>query len=461
MKKGGFVCALVVLCAFTRSAHAIDDAAFFRLFLQDGSSLVSYGEVARVGDRVVLSMPTSGAANAPALQLVNIAADRVDWDRTTRYAESVRATQYLANQAAYDYAFLSAEVAQTLNAVSATTDPVRRLAAVEVARKTLAEWPARHFGYKQDEVRQMLAVLDEAIADLRVRTGSDRFNLSFVATSALPVDLEPLLPVLTPKEAIEQTLVAARLTESPAERMSLLSTALVGLDRDAAALPPEWVATARSVTKRDIDAEIAADHAYNALTDRMVRLAAERARAADVRGIERLIFAIRARDEALGGKRRDTVAALVDSIQAELDAARRLQLERDRWALRLADFRRYSAAISTTLDQFTRMRPLLEDIKALAGSAPESLAVLLRNAAVAVRQLSVITPPEEFQSAHALLLSAAQLADSAGRTRREAALTGSMARAWDASSAAAGSIMLHERARNEVQSLIRLPQLTR
>ena len=34
----------------------------FRVFLKDGRSLVSYGEVARVGDRVVFSMPTRASA---------------------------------------------------------------------------------------------------------------------------------------------------------------------------------------------------------------------------------------------------------------------------------------------------------------------------------------------------------------------------------------------------------------
>ena len=33
----------------------------FRVFLKDGSSLASYGEMARVGDRVVFSMPTSAS----------------------------------------------------------------------------------------------------------------------------------------------------------------------------------------------------------------------------------------------------------------------------------------------------------------------------------------------------------------------------------------------------------------
>jgi hypothetical protein len=38
-----------------------EDATIFRLFLTEGTSLVSYGEPARVGDRVVFSMPTSAS----------------------------------------------------------------------------------------------------------------------------------------------------------------------------------------------------------------------------------------------------------------------------------------------------------------------------------------------------------------------------------------------------------------
>ncbi|HYC47010.1 MAG TPA: hypothetical protein VED01_16160, partial [Burkholderiales bacterium] len=33
------------------------DAALFRLFLTDGTAMVSYGEYARVDDRVIFSMP--------------------------------------------------------------------------------------------------------------------------------------------------------------------------------------------------------------------------------------------------------------------------------------------------------------------------------------------------------------------------------------------------------------------
>ena len=67
------------------AAPSDHDATLFRVFLKDGASLVSYGEIARVGDRVIFSMPT-GAGSPPPLHLTNVAADRVDWPRTDRYA---------------------------------------------------------------------------------------------------------------------------------------------------------------------------------------------------------------------------------------------------------------------------------------------------------------------------------------------------------------------------------------
>jgi hypothetical protein len=72
---------------------------------------------------------------------------------------------------------------------------------------------------------------------------------------------------------------------------------------------------------------------------------------------------------------------------------------------------------------------------------------------------AAIVPPEELTAAHALLVSATHLAGSAARIRREATAAGDMARAWDASSAAAGAMMLGAKARTDIQALLRPPQL--
>jgi hypothetical protein len=111
------------------------------------------------------------------------------------------------------------------------------------------------------------------------------------------------------------------------------------------------------------------------------------------------------------------------------------------------------------LDLFARLRPALEDIKALSGSTAETLVTMQQLVAELVKNAAGIEPPGELIGAHALLVSAAQLADNAARIREQATLAADIARAWDASSAAAGALMLGARARAEMQAVFRIPQL--
>lgn len=433
-----------------------DDSAFLRIFLKDGSSLVSYGELARLEDRAVFSMPTSASTVNPQLHLVTLPADRVDWDRTSRYAESARASRYLATRAEQDYAALSDEVAQALSDVSSAQDAAARLAIVERARRTLAGWPPKHYNYRQNDVRQMLGILDEAIADLRAAAGLRRFDLAFVAAVEPLEAREPLLPPPTPREAIEQALLAASLTPSSVERVSLLSTVVGSLDREAD-LEAGWAWTMRTAVKTMIDTELAVDRLYQNLTYRHLAYATQRARAADVRGIQQLIAQISRDDERFGRRRPEAVAALLGAVQEQLDAAQRLRLARDRWLLKSADYRKYSTAVTPYLRRLEGLRPALEDIKSLAGSTPAALSRIQASSSEILSAVAAIPAPEDLRAAHALLVSAAQLADSAARIRREAAMSGDIARAWDASSAAAGAMMLTTRAATDIQAMLKPP----
>ena len=84
------------------------DALLYRIFLQDGSTLVSYGDFARVADRVVFSIPIGGLDTpSPALHLVSIAESAVDWERTDGYAQATRARHYAATQGETDFDALS------------------------------------------------------------------------------------------------------------------------------------------------------------------------------------------------------------------------------------------------------------------------------------------------------------------------------------------------------------------
>src|SRR3954454_22568615 len=217
------IAAALLILFRAADAAAADQATLLRVFLTDGTSLVSYGEPARVNDRVVFSMPTASVPNPP-LHLVNLPIARVDWDRTARYAATARASHYIETQAEADYAALSNDVASTLNEVATTAEPGQRLAIVQRARQTLAEWPDTHFNYRAAEVRQLLGMLDEAIADLQASRSPERFSLTLSAFSDPPAIVEPLLrPPSTPPEGIEQVLSAARTVNWSSDRTSLLA----------------------------------------------------------------------------------------------------------------------------------------------------------------------------------------------------------------------------------------------
>jgi hypothetical protein len=200
---------------------------------------------------------------------------------------------------------------------------------------------------------------------------------------------------------------------------------------------------------------------YQSLSVRIASLAEARARNADVRGVQRLIDEVRSRDAELGTARPDAIGALLATVEVQLDAARRLRLARDRWALRQPAVQRYRNSVSGAVTRLIALRGALEDIKSLAGSTPEALDGLQRAAELLSRTVTLVEPPDEFRDAHALLSSAARMALNAATIRREATLAGDIARAWDASSAAAGALMLTARVQLELASASRAPQLPR
>jgi hypothetical protein len=456
-----FAAAALCVSGLAAAANA-EEPTLFRVFLRDGTALVSFGEVARVGSNAVFSMPTGDTKIETQLHLVNIPAAQIDWERTSRYAESARATHYLKYQAPFDYIALSNEVAKALETVALTNDPAVRLSVVEGARRKLADWPKAHYHYKEAEVQQMLVFLDGAIADLRSATGTQRFDLSFIATPTAdePVSV-PLLPPPTLKESIELTIAAARLTDVSAERAALLSAAIENLKTNSAALPREWVASTLAATNAQIERERQTDTVYQNLSARIMKAAVARAQAADVKGLERMVADVRAADKALGTKRPEIVNGLVAAVREQLEAAQKLQLARDFWALRVPVLREYHDAVDLSLTRLGTLTPWLEDIKALAGSPPATLAAVHRTAGRILKSVQDISAPQELRSAHALIVSAANLADSAAALRERAVREHSISMAWDASAAAAGALMLSAQARAEIDAILRRPQLSK
>jgi hypothetical protein len=451
--------ALIVLAITLLSVSArADETSLLRVFLLDGTTLTSYGEYARVGDRIVFSMPLGAVpGGSPRLQLVSLPEGGVDWTRTDAYRDAARSAQYAATQGEGDFALMTGDVARVLNEIALTSDPARRLRLAEQARAQLAEWPARHHGYRARDVREIAALIDETISDLRAAAGGSEVDLSFVANVEPPAPVR-LLPPPTEMEVAAQALSIAQMSDVPADRVAMLRNTIAFIDASPGADASPGLRRARDFAQGRLDRELEADRRYAGLTQTLTAQAAAYAGRADVRGVERVIARVGGLDERLGRQRPQEVSSLIASLQAQLDSARRLRLARDRWRLRLEAYRSYSRFVKSPLAQLDLIQPGLQDIKTLAGPEAVILSRLTEHVSRATRELRRVIPPPDLAPVHALLQSACQMAGAAVDTRFKAISSGNMTTAWNASAAAAGSLMLLARARDELDRYLVPPR---
>lgn len=448
---------LVVALALPHIATAQPAASrvLFRVFLADGRVLSSYGEWARLDDRVIFSMPTQLSREPVELQLVTIPSQRVDWPRTESYAESVRAAAYAATRGDADFAAFSGEVAKTLNEVAKISDPALRLSTAERAREKLADWPAEHYGYRVDEVREALSVLDEVISQLRIAAGINRFDISLSAP--LPAPPPPPLPPPTDAELVEQFVAAASLSETPAEKVTLLQTVLRLIDRAVGLLPGEWAERMRASVSGDLDRERKVQRAYDDLRKTTLDSAARLAARGSMADLEKLRERVKDADRRLGGQRAGDVAALLATIDLETAAAVQYREANRRWQKRAPAYRRYRRAMNGSFKAFDEVVPALEQVKSMRGPMSNAIAPLAKRLSRAEKSVTRVNAPEDLAPAHALIRSAWELADNALRLRAEAIRENSIDIAQRASSAAAGALMLYQRARADQQAAMEPP----
>ncbi len=288
------VCAAVLV---NTSAARAASTSLYRIFLLDGTTLTSYGEFARVADRVVFSMPIGSPGVAPDLQLVTIAQASVDWDRTDRYSESVRARRYAETRGEEDFALLTGRVVEALNQLALVKDPAERLAMAEEARRNLAQWPAQNYGYRARDVAQLSGSLDEVVSELRVAAGQSSFDLSLVANTTPPPPVE-LLPDPDFRESTEEAFAAARFTSEPTERISLLRAIVEALADPAA--DGGWAAALYARATTELTAELRTDKAYADLASTSIVAARAGAARGDVRGLQGIIERALTADDTLG-----------------------------------------------------------------------------------------------------------------------------------------------------------------
>ena len=449
-------------CAAPAFAESV---TLFRVFLNDGTAIVSYGEYARVGDRLVFSMPIgavdTGHAGNPSLHVVNLPVSAINWTATEKYAESARHTHYMANSAESDYAALAGDVAATLNAIVIANDAKARLNLAVAARRRLATWPRDHYGYRAGDVGEMLGLLDEAISGLRVAAGESSFEIDLVATTPAsdPRDRVPLLRAPSAVEAITHAIAAAKASDISVDRVSILRGVVAALDDPRNALSAAWARPTRRWALHTIAEERRIEKTYAALTSTTLKRATDAAGRADVRGVERVLATVVSRDAKLGRKRPEEINFLLEQVRVQLDAARRLRLARDQWHERASSYRAYRTGVAPIVNAMTRAQRNLDDIKRLAGSDAIVLVDLGDRLATHAKALNVLAVPDELKPAHALLMSAVKLAETAVKTRRQAVASGELQIAWDASSAAAGSMMLLNKAQEDMEAAVRLPEI--
>jgi hypothetical protein len=446
----------VALLAFafvaSGSAHA-EIPPYFRLFLQDGTIVTCLGEYARVGERVVFTLPLAGESHA---ELASLPVSVVDWTRTDRYAESLRAARYADTRGEGDFADLAGDVARVLNEIALSDDTTRRLQLALEARRRLDTWPRAHYEYRAADVGQIVELVDQAISEFRADAGENRFDLTFVATPERPAPVA-LLDVPSAEDFLTGALAVAIRADNPAERLTLLESLARAIDGAASVLGGAISSRLQTLVRTHIRTERKIETAYANLAASAARKADQSATRGDVRGVEQVMDRVRREDGRLGGKRPERVSALLAMLQDRLDAARRLRLARDQWSVKVTAFRSYRRAVSAPLGELRLMSAGLDDIKRLAGPSAAELPALAGRAATAAKALATIVPPSDLAPAHALIRSAAQLAMQAVRTRGTAVTSGAMDQAWQASSAAAGALMLLSRAKQDLDAALAPP----
>jgi hypothetical protein len=440
------------------AAHAAADPTLFKLFLTDGTAVTSYGEFARVADRVIFSMPVGGGADAPRLHAISLPAIAVDWPRTEKYAASARYQRYAETRGEDDFLVLSNDVARVLNQILETTDRVRALEYAMQARGALVNWPRDHYGYRQRDVREILTLLDEAIAGLRAAAGMTMFDVALVADPP-DVLLEPVVGMPSYRDQLDSVLRVAALTERSSERVALYHAALALLAEAPGSFTPNEITVIRSSTEGLIREDVVIDGRYADLSRRLVAAATSAAARANIADVQRVIDQIPPEDTRLGRRRPEVIDALNASVQAQLVAAQWLRLLRDQWLIRRSLYRDYQRSVGSQVLQLVKAQPSLDAVRRLAGPAPSLLLTLRSRFSGGAERLQRLQVPADVRTVHDLVIGAWRFAETAFNGRYQAIESGDVTTAWEASSAAAGALLLLSRAQQEIRQLLEPPRL--
>jgi hypothetical protein len=432
--------------------QAIDAGAVFRVFLKNGQALPSYGESAIVGDRIVFTLLVGAGDARPTVQLMSLPADRVDLVRTRRYADAMRARHYAATRGEVDYAAMTQEVQRTLAQLTSVQDPRKRLEVAEQARKRLLDWAAGTYGYRAAEVRELTGLFDDVIAELRAAAGERKFAVELRSGPA-EIASEPILAVPTLAESIGLALEAARVADGEAERLAILRAA------QALAAAGGVTGDLSAALRRELDAESNAAVGYSTLFSSVRARAEDARRRADVRGVEEAITALKSGDRDLGARRPQRVEALLAELGSLLESTRTHRAALDRYAKVRGSLLQYERTVRPVMSGLDGATPMLNALREMKYTAYERLERMTGRLAAFRKSLETIAAPDDLADVHATLDSALKMASYAVARRRLAMSIMSEVIDREASSAAAGALMLSGLAREQLIARLYPPKI--
>jgi hypothetical protein len=293
---------------------------------------------------------------------------------------------------------------------------------------------------------------------LRAVGSGNPFELSLVAMAG-PPDLEPVLGMPNVKEQIDQMMRLASTTAAPTERMALLQGAMALVTEAAPKLSATDLTNYRTEVEGAIREEVSVDKRYSDLSRRSLDQAVRAAQRADSPTIERIVTRVRAEDAKLGQKRPQTVEALNTSLQTKLADSRRLRLLRDQWVLRRDTYRQYQSSVGSSMLTLVKSTASLRAIRTLDGPDPAQLVLLKSQLSGGADRLERMRTPEYLRDVHERLVGAWRFAENAVRARFDAVSRADSTAAWEASSSAAGALMMLARVQQDLTNLLTPPRL--
>ena len=454
MRKWAFVVVAVgaLACAVATSAQSRSSEVptsgssleVFRIFLKNGTVLNSHGECATLPDELVCLVKLGGGDVAESHDVLTVPRAQVDETKTTDYARALRIAAYGATRGDREYADLTADMARALGELESSTDRDRRLGIAQLARNRLATWSAEHYGFKAEETGQLVTLLDEVIAELRVAAGETKFSLDMVANLA-PVPTTPLLPAPSVPQSLDAALAAAAVTPVAAERLAVLRSAQrVALATSG--LDP----TLKARVARTLQAEESIERQYRALMQDAIARADVAVRHGRTSVVQRLIWEVAEADQKLGARRAREMAAFGRRLDIELRLAKEQQAAFARWEETKDQLFAYELRLRPLFDDWVTQRVVLREVRSGVTARASALDAAARRFSAIDATLGRMRPLPEVREVHALLRSAVQMTRQGLVLGQRLSVASNPDIARNASSAITGGELLLSQARAQL-----------